>query len=88
MNASGKWRELVGRDVKLRLRGDEYFGGVTLRWGTLATVESDGSVTVDNYHDSAGIGAYLPPLGCNVHDGVPCSAAEILSIERDWHVIA
>ena len=79
--------ELIGQDVKLRLKGDPYFGGVTLRWGTLAAIEPDGGVIVDNYHDSAGIGAYLPPRGCNVKDGVPCSAAEIISVERDWHVI-
>ena len=87
MTANVKWAELIGQDVKLRLKGDPYFGGVTLRWGTLASVGADG-VTVDNYHDSAGIGAYLPPLGCNVKDGVPCGAGEIISIERDWHVVS
>jgi hypothetical protein len=54
----------------------------------LASVGADGSVIVDNYHDSAGIGAYLPGRGCNVRDMVPCSAGEILSIERDWHVVS
>ena len=83
-----RWADLVGHDVKLRLRGDEYYGGVTLRWGTLASVGADGSVIVDNYHDSAGIGAYLPPRGCNVTEGVPCGEGEILSIERDWHVVS
>ena len=39
--------ELIGQDVKLRLKGDPYFGGVTLRWGTLAAIEPDGGVIVD-----------------------------------------
>ena len=88
MTANAKWAGLVGQDVKLRLKGDPYFGGVTLRWGTLAAIEADGGVIVDNYHDSSGIGAYVPPRGCNVKDAVPCGPDEILSIERDWHVVS
>jgi hypothetical protein len=78
-------RKLIGHDVTMRLKDGE--GGSVRRWGTLSAV-TGGSLIVDDYHDSAGIGAYLPPRGCNVHDQVPIDLGEVVTLERNWHVIA
>jgi hypothetical protein len=77
-------RKLMGHDVMMRLKDGE--GGSVLRWGTLAAMTAD-SLIVDDYHDSAGIGAYLPPRGCNVRDQVPIGFDEVVSVERNWHVV-
>jgi hypothetical protein len=70
---------LVGSEVQIELLTAE--GGITLRWGYLHAVTRT-HLFVDDYHDSAGIGANLPGVGCNVHDGVPVSLASVHKIYR------
>ena len=78
--------KLIGHDVKLALRGEEFYGGITLRWGRLVRVDTDGTgrFIVDNYHDSAGFGDYP---SYSKHDGVEVPFAEVVRIERDWHQV-
>jgi hypothetical protein len=71
---------LIGHQVEIELgRADGC--GVTLRWGTLVAVIDD-QLIVDDYHDSAGIGAYLPGRGCSVRDGVPIGLYGVRAIRR------
>jgi hypothetical protein len=49
--------DLMGREVTLHIKGDEAFGGVTVRFGTVDGVSGKGErahVIVTNYHDSSG----------------------------------
>jgi len=69
----------VGSKIAIEALTSE--GGITMRWGTLHAVTVT-HLIVDDYHDSAGIGAYLPGRGCNVHDGVPVSLADIHKVYR------
>jgi hypothetical protein len=75
-------RPMIGRDVKLTLRADPMYG-VTLRWGTLREVSPDG-ITVDGYHDCAGIYGQYPD---HKRDGNHVPWSDIVRIERDYHVI-
>ena len=73
-------RDLIGRRVEMTCRtGDGHFAGVTLRWGVLREITPDAAI-IDDYHDSAGIGAYVPNRGCNVTDGVPVPLGVLVSV--------
>jgi hypothetical protein len=76
---------LLGQPVELGLRGG--FGGITLRWGTIreirpASLDGDALLIVDGYHDSAGLGTYLPGRGCNVTEGVPVTLSGVVTLRR------
>ena len=58
--------DLIGREVTLHLRGDEAFGGVTVRFGTLAGIDNTTDtpyLIVENYHDSSGLGVAKTLVG-------------------------
>jgi hypothetical protein len=71
---------LIGQEVEMTFR-DSKWGDQTLRWGTLRSDEGD-TLIIDNYHDSAGLGMYLPGRGCNVKDGVPVTKASVVRIAK------
>jgi len=71
---------LLGHPVRMTFR-DSKWGDLTVRWGRIRAINPD-TLTIDDYHDSAGIGAYLPGRGCNVHDGVSVTTADIIQINR------
>lgn len=55
--------DLMGRSVTLHLRGDEAFGGVTVRFGKVTGLEGNGYVIVEDYHDSSGVGVARTLVG-------------------------
>jgi hypothetical protein len=55
--------------------------GPAVRWGTLRSIEGD-TLIIDGYHDSAGIGAYIPGRGCTVTEGVPVTLADMTDLRR------
>ena len=74
-------------DVILHLKGDEAFGGVAVRFGTLtgyASLGDDATITVYDYHDSAGFGSY-PSYRRNTNELVP--VGEIIRIKQNWHQV-
>jgi hypothetical protein len=68
--------DLMGEEVTLHLKGDEAFGGVAVRFGTVSGVSSMGDtahITVDYMRDSSG---YVPDLHALV------KVDEIIRIKR------
>lgn len=53
-----KAHNLLGQPVTLYLTGDEDFGGVTVRFGTLVGVDEGfaPALRINDYHDSSGRG--------------------------------
>jgi hypothetical protein len=68
--------DLMGEQATIHLKGDEAFGGVAVRFGTITGVSSMGDtahITVDDMHDSSG---YTPEK----HSLVPLD--QIIRIKR------
>jgi hypothetical protein len=85
MTTTQQVKALIGQPVELGLRGG--FGGITLRWGVIreirpASLDDDAILIVDDYHDSAGLGTYLPGRGCNVTEGVPVTLSGVVTLRR------
>lgn len=71
-------RELVGHRVVMGF-ADSMYGETTLRWGTLREISPDGAtLTIDGYHDSAGIGFNI----ARPEDGVTVEVSSMRSIKR------
>jgi hypothetical protein len=75
-------RDLVGHQVIMGFE-DSMYGETTVRFGVLRDLSEDGkTITIDDYHDSAGFGLD----STRPTDGTPVEVAGLRYIKRKWGI--